>query len=66
VVALPEASQMESLVDVEFQYTGTGRLTVTGPISGKVYCFTQSGKTVSVHGTDANSLILVPGLKILT
>ena len=66
VIAPPEASQLESFVDVEFQYTGTGRLTVTGPISGKVYCFTQTGETVSVHGTDANSLVLVPGLKIVT
>jgi hypothetical protein len=63
---VPEASQLESLVDAEFQYTGSGRLTVTGPVTGKVYYFTQSGETIAVHGADAQSLIQVPGLKIVT
>ena len=61
-----EASQLENLADAEFQYTGSGRLTVTGPITGRVYYFTQSGETIFVHGADAQSLVLVPGLKIVT
>jgi hypothetical protein len=65
-VAPPEASQLESPVDAEFEYTGSGRLTVTGPITGKVYYFTQRGETVSVHDADAHSLMLVPGLKIVS
>jgi hypothetical protein len=68
-VARPEPSQLEGqfeLVDAEFQYTGSGRLTVTGPITGKVYYFSHAGETISVHGADADSLISVPGLKIVT
>lgn len=67
-IARPEPSQLEDLdlVDVEFQYTGSGRLTVTGPITGKIYYFSQAGETISVNGADADSLISVPGLKIVT
>ncbi len=65
-VVPPEASQLENLADAEFQYTGSGRLTVTGPITGRIYYFTQSGETIFVHGADAQSLVLVPGLKIVT
>jgi hypothetical protein len=68
-VARPEPSQLEGqleLVDTEFQYTGSGRLTVTGPITGKIYYFSHAGETISVHGADADSLISVPGLKIVT
>jgi len=57
---------LEDLVDVEFQYTGSGRLTVTGPVTGKIYYFSHAGETISVHGADADSLISVPGLKIVT
>jgi hypothetical protein len=65
-VARPEPSRLEDLTDVEFQYTGSGRLTVTGPITGKIYYFSHAGETISVHGADADSLISVPGLKIVT
>ncbi|MBZ5523141.1 MAG: hypothetical protein LAP21_12960 [Acidobacteriia bacterium] len=50
--------------DIEFEYTGNGRLTVTGPITGTVYYFTAGGESVTVHGSDASSLESVPGLKI--
>jgi hypothetical protein len=65
-VARPEPSRFEDLTDVEFQYTGSGRLTVTGPITGKIYYFSHAGETISVHGADADSLIFVPGLQIVT
>jgi hypothetical protein len=65
-VARQEPSGLEDLVDAEFQYTGNGRLTVTGPITGKIYYFSHAGETVSVHAADADSLISVPGLKMVT
>jgi hypothetical protein len=65
-VARPEPGRSEDLVDAEFQYTGSGRLTVTGPITGKIYYFSHAGETISVHGADADSLASVPGLKIVT
>lgn len=65
-VARPEPSRLEDLFDTEFQYTGSGRLTVTGPVTGKIYYFSHAGEIISVHGADADSLISVPGLKIVT
>jgi hypothetical protein len=47
---------------IEFEYSGQGELTVTGPLSGIVYRFTASTRRVSVHGSDAPSLLGVPGL----
>ncbi len=47
---------------MEFEYSGQGELTVTGPLSGIVYRFTASARRVSVHGSDAPSLLSVPGL----
>lgn len=65
-VARPEPSRFEDLVDAEFQYTGSGRLTVTGPITGRIYYFSQTAEIISVHGADADSLLSIPGLKIVT
>ena len=48
---------------IEFEYSGQGELTVTGPLSGVVYRFTPSARRVSVHGSDAPSLLSVPGLR---
>ena len=48
---------------VEFEYSGQGELTVTGPLSGIVYHFSPSVRRVSVHGSDAPSLLSVPGLR---
>ena len=50
---------------VEFQYAGSGRLTVVGPLTGIQYQFTGSGARVSVHGADAPSLVSVPGLVVV-
>jgi hypothetical protein len=47
---------------VDFEYTGYGELTVTGPFSGVVYYFTADNRRVRVHGSDAPSMISVPGL----
>jgi len=48
---------------LEFEYSGHGELTVTGPLSGVVYRFTTSDRRVRVHGSDAPSLLTVPGLR---
>jgi hypothetical protein len=50
---------------VEFEYLGSGQLTVTGPLTGVVYHFASPGARVTVHGSDAPSLLSVPGLKPL-
>jgi hypothetical protein len=47
---------------IEFEYSGHGELTVTGPLSGVVYRFTANDRRVRVHGSDAPSLLSVPGL----
>jgi hypothetical protein len=57
---------LEHFVDADFQYTGSGRLTVTGPITGTVYYFSTTGETITVHGADAPSLVSVPGLKVVS
>lgn len=66
LVAPPAASPPEQFVDVEFQYTGSGRLTVTGPVTGTVYYFSAGSESIAVHGADAPSLVSVPGLKIFS
>jgi hypothetical protein len=48
---------------VEFEYLGSGQLTVTGPLTGVVYHFASPGARVLVQGSDAPSLLSVPGLK---
>ena len=61
----PTESQYWVSGPVEFEYSGQGELTVTGPLSGVVYRFTASTRRVSVHGSDAPSLLAVPGLRPL-
>lgn len=48
---------------IEFEYAGFGELTVTGPLTGIEYRFTAEDRRVRVHGSDAPSLLSVPGLK---
>lgn len=48
---------------VEFEYLGSGQLTVTGPLTGIAYHFAAPGARVLVQGPDAPSLLSVPGLK---
>jgi hypothetical protein len=50
---------------VDFEHTGTGALTVTGPLTGTVYRFSGPGARVRVHGADAPSLVSVPGLRLV-
>lgn len=64
--APPQREELEQFVEVEFQYTGNGRLTVTGPITGTVYYFSAGGEIVAVHGADAPSLAAVPGLRAVS
>jgi hypothetical protein len=48
---------------VEFEYTGFGELTVTGPLTGIEYRFTANDRRARVHGSDAPSFLAVPGLR---
>lgn len=59
----PLESQYQVSTPVEFEYSGQGELTVTGPLTGMVYRFTPSVRRVRVHGADAPSLLSVPGLR---
>ena len=47
-----------------FVYTGQGRLTVTGPLTGIEYRFASGGPAVTVHPSDVASLAAVPGLAV--
>lgn len=59
----PRENQYRISTPIEFEYSGQGELTVTGPLSGVVYRFSPSVRRVSVHGSDAPSLLSVPGLR---
>jgi len=50
---------------VEFEYTGHGQLTVTGPLTGVTYQFTGHGARVQVYGSDAPSIVSVPSLRLV-
>ena len=59
----PPENQYRITTPVEFEYSGNGELTVTGPLSGVIYRFTPTVRRVRVHGSDAPSLLTVPGLR---
>ena len=59
----PQENQYRITTPVEFEYSGQGELTVTGPLSGVVYRFTPSVRRVRVQGADAPSLLSVPGIR---
>ena len=48
---------------VQFVYTGTGALTVLGPVTGKRYRFSRSTAVVSVDFRDAPSFVAVPNIE---
>jgi len=48
---------------VTFEYNGPTAITVTGPATGVTYRFSGKGVRLPVHGSDAPSLVSVPGLK---
>jgi len=56
-------SRRASTAPAEFEYTGNGQLSVTGPLTGVVYLFAARGARVRVHGPDVPSLLYVPGLR---
>ena len=58
----PPENQYQITTPLEFEYSGQGELTVTGPLSGVVYRFSPSVRRVRVHGADAPSLLSVPGI----
>jgi hypothetical protein len=48
---------------VTFEYSGVKAIAVTGPATGATYRFSGKGARLSVHESDAPSLISVPGLR---
>ena len=50
---------------VDLEYSGQGQLTVTGPLTGTVYRFSANARRARVHGSDAPSLVTVPGLRLV-
>ena len=59
----PRENQYQLTTPVQFEYSGQGELTVTGPLSGVVYRFNPSARRMRVHGADAPSLLSVPGIR---
>ncbi len=57
------SASFRSWASAEFEYTGHGQLTVTGPITGLVYRFQRHGQRLLVHGSDVASVRAVPQLK---
>jgi len=47
---------------VEFEYNGSGRLEVVGPMTGARYTFAAGSRAV-VHAADVPSLVMVPSLR---
>jgi len=50
---------------VDFEYIGPGQITVIGPLTGAVYRFGASAGPVRVQGSDAPSLLSIPGLRVV-
>jgi hypothetical protein len=48
----------------ELVFSGPGRLTVTGPLTGIEYRFTGGGPPLRVHPWDVRSLMTIPGLTL--
>jgi hypothetical protein len=48
---------------VTFEFSGATPIVVTGPATGTPYRFSARGARLTVHASDAPSLISVPGLK---
>jgi hypothetical protein len=48
---------------VIFEFNGVTPIAVTGPATGATYRFSAKGVRLSVHGSDAPSLVSVPGLR---
>jgi len=59
------AGSFRGLASTEFEYTGHGQLTVTGPVTGVVYRFQAHGQRLLVHGSDVASVRAVPQLRAL-
>jgi hypothetical protein len=48
----------------EFVFSGQGRLTVTGPLTGIEYEFIGGGPPLRIHPWDVRSLAAIPGLTL--
>lgn len=59
---LPQ-NQPPAATNVYFSYFGNTGLTVTGPVSSRVYRFVASGPPLEVDARDASSLARVPNLR---
>lgn len=51
--------------DVNFEYTGSSGLTITGGVTGKHYRFNQRGDIRLIDYRDASGMMAVPVLKKL-
>ena len=47
----------------EFEYSGGGEISVTGPMTGVIYRFASGGPPVLVHAADAPSMVYIAGLR---
>jgi len=50
---------------LDFEYVGSGRLQVRGPLTGTDYVFAGNGARLRVHAADVPSLVSVPNLRPL-
>jgi hypothetical protein len=48
---------------MQFEFTGSGELYATGPMTGSVYVFAGNGSRVVVHSDDVASLATIPNLR---
>jgi hypothetical protein len=48
---------------VTFEFNGAVPIVVTGPATGATYRFSAKGVRLTVHASDAPSLVAVPGLR---
>lgn len=58
--------QQSSGQSAHFSYFGKTGITVTGPVSSRVYRFSANGAPVAVDARDASSLARVPNLRIVS
>lgn len=59
----PGGDQFWNSGAMDFEYTGSGRLTVTGPLTGVVYRFSITTPRLRIHAADVASIFSVPALK---
>ena len=61
--AAPRARAMTPNISVTFEYTGSGKVTVIGPVTGRIYEFNGPGSQLRVDLRDRPHLMHVPRLR---